>query len=465
MNLAEYMRRVPDVAQFPSVDALHTQLDAIAVAHPGLVRVRRIGMSRLGEPLRVLTVGDGPADAVVIGGPHPNEPIGGLTVGVLAWLLCRDAALREELGYRWHLVPCADPDGTRLNEGWFGRPGDRRAYAEHFYRPDLSEQVEWTFPLSGEDYRFDRTLPETAALMRLMDEVEPSLVCSLHNAEHQGVFFYLNRDDPELARQLAGLSGMEGLPLHHGEPEMPGSRLIAPGVYSTHDGPRVGAMFGSGASSADYAARFGALHLMTEVPMWADHRVADRTETGTDHQQLVASGAAARREALDMLEAALAAVADDLTVRSPFERSVRATLRTFRTLVDQREALSGPGRSATIAEEFDHRQALHLLRLRLLGTFLRMLDAEIAAGSPTPAVRALRRVLTETFDRWVREAEADTQCPPIEIRRPVAVQLGAILLAAARALDGGRYASRIPTGRSMDADAGRPATSPAATSV
>jgi hypothetical protein len=444
MNLAEYMRQVPDLTRYPSVDALHAELDALAAAHPDLVRVRRIGTSRLGEPLRVLTIGDGPADAVVIGGPHPNEPIGGVTVAVLARLLCEDAVLRTELGFRWHLVPCADPDGTRLNEGWFGRPGDRRAYAEHFYRPDPDEQVEWTFPLAGEDYWFDRTLPETAALMRLMDEVEPSLVCSLHNAEHQGVFFYVNRDDPELARQLAELPGIEDLPLHQGEPELPGSRLIAPAVYSTHDGARVGPLLGAGANSADYAARFGALHLMTEVPMWADQRVADRSEAGIGHQQLVVSGAAARREALDTLEAALAAVADDLTVRSPFERAARAALRTFRTVVDLRESLAGPDRPATVAEEFDHRQGLHLLRLRLLGTFLRMLDAEIAAGSPTPAVRAQRRVLARTFDRWVGEAEADTQGPPIEIRRPVAVQLGAILLSATRAVDAGRTVTAVP---------------------
>jgi hypothetical protein len=275
--------------------------------------------------------------------------------------------------------------------------------------------------------------------MRLMDDVEPSLVCSLHNGEHQGAFFYLNRDDPELAHRLAELPGLEGLPLHHGEPELPGSRLIAPAVYSVHAGARVGAMFGAGASSADYAARFGALHLVTEVPLWADQRVADRTETGTDHRQLVASAAAARLEALDLLETALAATADDLSVRSPFERSVRATLRTFRTLTEHREALSGQDRSATVAEEFDHRQALHLLRLRLVGTFLRMLDAEIAAGNPTPAIRAQRRELAETFDRWVAEAEADTSAPAIEIRKPVAVQLSAVLLTAAAA---GRAGSR-----------------------
>ncbi|MDO0939066.1 M14 family zinc carboxypeptidase [Streptomyces sp. DG2A-72] len=430
------MRRVPGYAVFPSVDVMHAELDAVAAAHPGLVRLRRVGTSRLGEPLRVLTVGDGPADAVVIGGPHPNEPVGTLTVSALIELLCEDAALRAELGHRWHFLPCADPDGARLNEGWYGRPGDRRAYVEHFYRPDLPDQVEWTFPLIDEDYHFDRTLPETAALMRLMDEVEPSLVCSLHNGEYQGAYFYLNRDDAPLAEQLAELPGLQGLPLHHGEPELPGSKPIAPAVHTTPNGAQVAAAFGAGGSSADYAARFGALHLVTEVPYWADARVSDRTGSGRTHQEIATAGATARRELIETLQAALRAVSDDLTVRSPFRRSTESTLETLRRLAERAEVPAGLDRPATLAEEFDSRQAVHLLRLRLLGVFLRMLDAEIAAGNPTPAIRAQHRLLTERFDRWFREAEAESPGPAIEIRRLVAVQLGAVLLAASRTAGG-----------------------------
>lgn len=430
------MNRVAPRPSFPSVDDLHAELDALAAAHPDLVRQRRIGTSRLGEPLHVLTIGDGPADAVVIGGPHPNEPVGFLTVVALLDLLCRDAGLRAKLGYRWHFIACVDPDGARLNEGWYGSPGDRRAYAEHFYRPDLADQVEWTFPLSTGDYHFDRTLPETDALMRLMDEVEPSLVCSLHNGEYQGAFFYINRDDTALAQQLAELPGLEGLPLHLGEPELPGSTPITPAVYATPNGERIGAIFGAGASSSDYAARFGALHLVTEVPMWPDDRVSDQTESGTGYQRIIAAGAADRRELIGLLETALTAVADDLTVSSPFRRSAEATLETFRKLTEHAESLPGADRPATVAEEFDHRQATHLFRLRLLGTFLRMLDAEIAAGNPTPAIRTQRHLLAEHLDRRLTEVQAESPGTTTEIRRLVAVQVGAVLLAAARAGEG-----------------------------
>ncbi|WP_240777427.1 M14 family zinc carboxypeptidase [Nonomuraea basaltis] len=429
------MSWVSSYAAFPSVDAMQAELDQVAAAHPGLVRLRRIGTSRLGEPLRVLSVGGGPADAVVIGGPHPNEPIGALTVSALIKLLCQDAGLRTELGYRWHFVPCADPDAARLNEAWYAKPGDRRAYAEHFYRPDLADQVEWTFPLIGGGYHFDRTLPETAALMRLMDEVRPSLVYSLHNGEYQGAFFYINRNDVVLAERLAALPGMEGIPLHHGEPELPGATSIAPAVYLTPDGAHVGAAFGAGGSSADYAARFGALHLVTEVPYWADDRVSDQSETGRPYREVVAAGAKARRELIETLHASMRAVSHDLIVRSPFRRSTESTLETFRKLAELEEAVPGLDRPATVAEEFGNRQMVHLLRLRLLGVFLRMLDAELAAGNLTPAIREQRHLLAERFDLWYGEAETDSPGPPVEIRRLVAVQLGAALIAAKHAAE------------------------------
>ncbi|MGV9600957.1 M14 family zinc carboxypeptidase [Streptosporangium sandarakinum] len=436
MNVAEHMSRVPGRAVFPTVDALQAELQELAAAHPDQVRLRRIGDSRLGEPLHAVTVGDGPADAVVIAGPHPNEPVGALTALTLIKLLCEDSKLQAEPGLRWHVVACADPDGARLNEGWYARPGDRRAYAEHFYRPDLADQVEWTFPLTTEDHRFDRPLPETRALMRLMDEVRPSLVCSLHNGEYQGAFFYLNRHDATLARRLAALPGLEGLPLHHGEPELPGAEPIVPTVYLTPPGAQVGRAFGAGGSSADYAAAFGALHLVTEVPTWADDRVADQSPTGRTYGQILAEGAAARRDLIDTIQAGMRAVAGDLSVRSPFRRSTSNTLETFRRLGELEEPMPDLARPATVAEEFGNRQMLHLMRLRLLGTFLRMLDAEIAAGNLTPAIREQRRLLTEQFETWYGRAEADPPGLPIELRKLVAVQLGAILSAAFHLAEG-----------------------------
>ncbi|MEV7004877.1 M14 family zinc carboxypeptidase [Streptosporangium sp. NPDC051022] len=430
MDVDRHISRVPDYTAFPTVDEMHAELDELAAAHPDLVRLRRIGTSRLGEPLRVATIGSGPRDAVIIGGPHPNEPIGSLTVSALLRQLVEDTWLREEFGFRWHLIPCVDPDGARLNEGWYVRPGDRRAYAEHFYRPAEADQVEWTFPLTEGEHFFDRTLPETEALMRLMDEVRPAFVYSLHNGELQGAFYYLNRNEPELATRLAGLATGQGLPLHMGAAEVPGAVPIGPAVYPTPLGAEVAAVYNIGGGSVDYAACFGALHLVTELPYWADPRFGDDTPTGRRYSEVLATGLAEERGLLTELKRSVAAVERDLTVPSPYRRSLLNFLTAYDGLLTAWEALPEIDRPATVAEVVDLRQRTHTMRLRYGGTYLRMLDAELAAGNHTPAIRAERAALGTRFDAWFDEAEAETNATPIPIRTLVAVQLGAGLLAA-----------------------------------
>ncbi|GAA4079893.1 M14 family zinc carboxypeptidase [Nonomuraea soli] len=430
MDVTPYLSRLPEYTAFPTVDEMHAELDELAAAHPGLVRLRRIGTSRLGEPMRVATIGAGPLDAVIIGGPHPNEPIGALTVSALLRLLIEDAPLREEFGYRWHLVPCVDPDGARLNEGWYGRPSDRRAYAENFYRPAEADQVEWTFPLTGEDYFFDRTLPETQALMRLMDETRPAFVYSLHNGELQGAFSYLSRPDAELAARLAALAGSHGLPLHMGPPEVPSAVRIGPAAYVTPRGAQIGSVYGIGGGSVDYADRFGALHLVTELPYWADHRVSDQSTTGEPYGRTIEACLDGQRELIGELARSLAAVKGDLKIASPFRRALEDFVGAHEEFMGEWEGMPDTDRPATVAEVVGNRQVVHLMRLRYCGTYLRMLDAELGAGNRTPAIRSERARLGARFEEWFAEAEAEARATPIPLRTLVAVQLGAGLIAA-----------------------------------
>src|SRR3954454_23310645 len=155
------IERVPAYDRFAGVDELDDELRRVAGGHPGVVNVRRVGGSTLGHPILGATIGEGPRHALVFGFPHPNEPVGGLAAIQLVDLLCEDAELRGELDLTWHVVPCADPDGARLNEGWFAGPLQRSHYARHFYRPAPCEQVDWTFPFSYKDAYFDDALSET----------------------------------------------------------------------------------------------------------------------------------------------------------------------------------------------------------------------------------------------------------------------------------------------------------------
>lgn len=131
------------VTSFPKVDELLEDFDDRAEHEPG-VHKRRIGTSRLGEAIHEFIIGDGTRDVIVVGGVHPNEPIGFHTVARLADALVDDPS--TVMGLTWHIIPCIDPDGTRLNEGWFSDPSRRTHYARHFYRPAPDEQIEWSFP-------------------------------------------------------------------------------------------------------------------------------------------------------------------------------------------------------------------------------------------------------------------------------------------------------------------------------
>ena len=70
------------------------------------------------------------AHLVVTGQPHPNEPIGMATIMAMCeYAAVGNADVLEATGVEWHFVPDADPDGTRLNEGWFDGPWTREHYA------------------------------------------------------------------------------------------------------------------------------------------------------------------------------------------------------------------------------------------------------------------------------------------------------------------------------------------------
>jgi hypothetical protein len=160
----ERAHRIPGTDHFPGVDEIRDRLDDLAGKHPDLVTRRRIGTSRLGEPILMYSIGTGPDEALVYAGVHPNEPIGFWTAIRLAEDLCADPSLLN--GIRWNIIGCIDPDGTRLNEGWFAGPWDRVHYLANFYRPAPAEQVEWSFPFQYKDAYFDQVMPEAFALMR-----------------------------------------------------------------------------------------------------------------------------------------------------------------------------------------------------------------------------------------------------------------------------------------------------------
>ncbi|WP_155335145.1 M14 family zinc carboxypeptidase [Acrocarpospora corrugata] len=443
--LSRELDSVPDYDRFATVDEIHDGLVRLAAAHPDAAVIRRVGTSRLGDPMLCLTVGEGPRDVVVAAGPHPNEPIGGLTVVHLAARLCAEPSLRASA--TWHIVGCLDPDGTRLNEGWFAGPFTKAHYGRHFYRPAGDEQVEWTFPFAYKRSYFDRVMPETLALMRLIDATRPAFMTTLHNGELGGVFYYLNRAEPELQDILTELPDVYGLPLHVGEPEHPAITQLAPAIFLT---PQMETAYDyaealgqdpteliTGSASDTYASRYGTLCLTAELPYWMDPAAGDTSPTDIVYSDLIRAQAADLRDTVTVLAEALDGVTADLATKSPFIRASRffiPMLAGVATTDEQRAGDPSSDRPATAAERSSNRDLVHSYRLRFGGILLRALDGEIAIGNATPAIRRHARTLAETYEKWCADAETQTSDQTIPIKHLVALQYGAILAGAHHAL-------------------------------
>lgn len=442
----EALRVQPEADAFPSVDELTAALRRAHAAHPDVTRVRRVGTSRLGEPIDVISIGTADRHAVVFGGVHPNEPIGNITALHLIERLTADRGLLDRMGYTWHVIPCIDPDGMRLNEGWFTGPLTRSEYGRRFYRPAGDEQVEWTFPFAYKRAYFDRMMPETVALMRLIDETKPAFMCSLHNGEYGGVYYYLSRPEPELYPLLHRIAADVGLPLDTGEPEAPYVERYAPAIFGmirSEDQYDFAEAAGldpterqSGGSSAAYAAKYGTLTLVTEMPYWTHSDADDDTPIEQSYADVLREQAAGLRDAHTRLDAILSAARPDLTVRSPFLRSAENFVPLLAKAAQQSEHRAGQPetqRPATVSERFGCLDTVHMFRLRWGGTLLRALDGELAIGNGTPVLREQRAAMDSLYEEWAAEASEVTPAEAIPYGKLAAVQYASILVTAAHA--------------------------------
>ncbi|MFF3942224.1 M14 family zinc carboxypeptidase [Streptomyces phaeofaciens] len=252
--------------------AAHAAL--IAARRPRDARLRRVGVSRAGTPLWLLSLGRGARQALVVAGPHANEPVGGATVLRLAERVLADPRLTEGADATWNLLLCLDPDGLRRNEGWLTGPYTLGRYFRHFFRPGFREQPEWL-----PDGAAAAALPETRALLRLQDELKPFFQCSLHGVDVGGGFVELTRDLPGLDRRMAYAAARLGIPRELGPYDTLYWPRLGPAVYRIPP-PRprdlAAAITEAAVESTWYHPhRHGTVTAVVEAPMWGVAAVQD----------------------------------------------------------------------------------------------------------------------------------------------------------------------------------------------
>lgn len=256
------------------MDELGAQAAALVARRPQDARLRRVGTSRAGTPLWLLSVGHGGRQALVVAGPHANEPVGGATALRLAGRVLADPRLSEGADVTWNLLLCLDPDGSRRNEGWLSGPYSLGRYFRNFFRPGFLEQPEWL-----PDGAAGARLPETRALLEVQDELRPFLQCSLHGVDVGGGFVELTHDLPGLARRVAHTATRLGIPRELGPYDTLYWPSLGPAVYRIpppRRGDLAAAITEAAVESTWYHPhRHGTVTAVVEAPMWGVADVED----------------------------------------------------------------------------------------------------------------------------------------------------------------------------------------------
>jgi hypothetical protein len=443
-NIDALLDRVPAYSAFVTVDELYAKAAALAADNPGLARLEVMGKSTRGSEIPMLTIGSGEVSILVFACPHPNEPIGAMMTYFLMEELIADPSLRK--GRTWHIMPCVDPDGTRLNEGWFRGPFNIRNYARDFYRPRSQDQVEWTFPVQHKTLNWTTPKPETQALMAAILASKPDVMYSLHNAGFGGAYYYISRPLPEQCYdELRRIPPARGIELSLGEPEMPWVEELSPAVYKSSsivDSYEYYAKYAqgdpaqyivAGAGSAEWAESQGEVFsLVTEVPYFMSAKISDQTPISVPRGQVIIAGLKRTREVYTMLQRVLGLTEGKLVAGdAPLFRDAVAMFTTaiLKGLDSQeRWATETPGMEtpATVAQEADSLYVGIFYNMLIASMLARAIRIQLAS-EPDTGLAALGAELEETIDALASDIEKNLNYEVVPIRNLVQVQYGALL--------------------------------------
>lgn len=452
MKIEEVLNLIPEINEFMSVDEMDASTFALAEKYPQLVSIDQVGESSEHHPIYRLKIGEGSKKALIFGCPHPNEPIGAMMIEHLSRILCENPSLLKELDTSFHFIKCVDPDGLNLNKGWLKGPFSYYNYATHFYRPASIRQVEWTFPFHYKNYSFDDALPETKAIMKVIDEVKPDFLYSLHNSSFGGVYWYITKEKKEIIERLGDAAKRVDLPLSLGEPEVPYCKVYKEAIYEL---PQSGASYDyleanldkdpaevmkGGGCSVDYldTVRPDAYGLVCEMPYFYCPQ-SNNLELCDDmtRKEAILKGFEISDQYLDKLKSAVAilkkyAHTDSNCMCALLERCEnnqdhrQAQIALMETQRDEYEV------PCTKASKFDNLIGTPWYTLIAFGMVITEAKRTLEKNDDEPIKKELETLIDEC-EQYVKE-ECDkinekVPCQPIEVRKLVSVQMESALIA------------------------------------
>jgi hypothetical protein len=427
INVAEVLNVVPSFQRFCSVDALYGLVEALRGSSGFEVIVA--GSSANGLPIHHVRFGGGHVKVLLVGFPHPNEPIGGMTAFSLLTLLKSRHRELINADVEWHVIPCIDPDGAVLNEGWTQEPFTPANYMRHFHRQEARDQVDTAFPIGYKRLVFDQPTAEASVLMGLLTQIRPDLYYSLHNAALGGGAWYcLSHDIGRRHYQLLyNLLDQYGIPLQVSRPLEGLCSQFGEGILGHYSAKRTydflertvaqpEELMQHGALSWDYLAEIkeSAISLITELPYVRHPSDRSKVQTGESHRHLLLREDAENKYIATLIFEEWEKVKMDLDAKSPFYRktfigviSGKDTLHEGLTSWQHktRDILFNPRYSRTMTE--GERFNVHLERFFILCQqyeFVRLLRASTQTERVRGTTERLEPAFGEALDAIAQRA-------------------------------------------------------------
>lgn len=337
IDVAAVLRGLPRFQKFCSVAELSALVETIR-GTSAQAEVRIAGTSGQGLPIHHVRFGKGRVKALFVGWPHPNEPIGGLTVFSLLTLLRQGHRQLVDADVEWHIVPCIDPDGATLNEGWTQQPFSLGNFMRNCYRQEPCDQVERSFPIHYKRLHFERPTQEASTLQELLTTIRPDFFYSLHNHRVGALSYFLTRGiDERYYRQLHQLAHSYQVPLQQGgSPLQGGHAQFAPGIWELFSVPKYydyletvraapeEGLHEAGGCSWDYLAQINerALTFVMELPYLHHPASVSTKETAQNLRQFMLRSDADNKFLITVILEEWEKVKEALDPDSPFYRKI-----------------------------------------------------------------------------------------------------------------------------------------------
>ncbi|WP_440059330.1 hypothetical protein ACSU1N_05965 [Thermogladius sp. 4427co] len=444
----KYIESVPHINEFMYIDELKKSSREFVKKNNDIAELVEIGTARNGEPVEALIVRGGDEKSILaIGFPHPNEPVGSMTIEVLTKIFDIDREFIVMSRATWILVKAADLYGARLNEGWFKGGFDIVKYALNYYRPPGYKQVEWSFPVEYKELKFNNPIPETRALMKVIDEWKPTHIYSLHNSGFSGTYYYVTKElSKQVLEMLYEIPSRFNVPIHYGEPEAPYIEKIKDGIfympsiekiydwYEKYYGKDVAKAISHGGSTFDYSKKQvpGVFELVCEVPYIYDERLSNNYRIGIPRRELLKIRINLEEELLRQIEEYMGKIAPYASEDNPFYEAlsyfVETSLKSIiaeRNWIEKDESLD---ENASVAQAFDaYARVLFYSGLLRLGLLHRSIEFEETKSTLPNNLIELKKEIRTKIISIADKFKAYSSFYTIPISDLVKIQLGAIL--------------------------------------